>query len=120
MLLRRHIVGRYEAHAGNSGGKHEGQATVGAGLAQCEVPEFPMDELLFNDEGIVTVALLGFLRRDGMAGKVAAVGIVPIEKRCRRIRLLVPALYLPPWAIGSQMSASVVWVPVLLSAICHL
>ena len=55
-----------------------------------------MDELLFNDEGVVTVALLGFLRRDGMASKVAAVGIIPIEKRCwRTLQLLVPALYLP-------------------------
>jgi hypothetical protein len=81
---------------GATDGEHESQAAAGSGFAQGEVAEFAMDELLFNDEGVVTVALLGFLRRDGMASKVAAVGIIPIEKRCwRTLQLLVPALYLP-------------------------
>ena len=41
-----------------------------------------MDGLLFNDEGIVPVALLSFLRRDSMPSQVTMVGIIPIEKRC--------------------------------------
>ena len=54
-----------------------------------------MDELLFNDEGVVTVALLGFLRREGMARKVMTVGIIPIEDCCwQRSSLRVPALCL--------------------------
>jgi hypothetical protein len=62
-----------------------------------------MDELFLNDEGVVAVALLGLLGRHGMAGKVATVGIIPIERRCWRTRhMSVPALYLPYSATGSQ------------------
>jgi hypothetical protein len=63
-----------------------------------------VDELLFNDEGVLTVAFLGFMRRDAMAGKVTAVGIIPIEQRCwRMFQMRVPALCLPfPW-VGSQI-----------------
>jgi len=42
-------VGSDEAHVGTPNGKHESRATAGAGLAQSEVAEFPMDELLFDD-----------------------------------------------------------------------
>jgi len=79
-----HSVGRDETHVGTSDGEHKRKSAAGAGLAQGEVGEFRMDELLLNDEGIVTVALLGFLRRDGMASKVTTVGVIPIEKRCRQ------------------------------------
>ncbi len=55
-----------------------------------------MDRLLFDDERIVTVALLGLFRRDGVAGKMATVGIIPIEqRRWRMLQMRVPALYLP-------------------------
>jgi len=60
--------------------KTKARRAAGAGLAQGEVAEFTMDELLFNDERIVTITLLGFLRRYGMVGKVAKVGIIPVEK----------------------------------------
>jgi hypothetical protein len=69
LLLRSHRVGRDEAHAGAAGGENEGQAAAGAGFAQGEVTEFSVNELLFDDEGIITIALPGFLRRDGMARK---------------------------------------------------
>jgi hypothetical protein len=102
--LRSHRVGCDEAYAGAANGKNEGQAAAGAGFAQGEVAEFSIDKLLFDDEGIVAIALLGFLRRDGMASKVAAVGIVPIKKRCwRLLQTRVPALYLPLAVAGSQI-----------------
>lgn len=84
-------------------GEHERQVATGAGFAQGKVAVLAVDELLFNDEGILTVTLLGFLRRDGMTGKVTTIGIIPIKKRCRRmLQMRVPALYLPPSIIKSQ------------------
>jgi hypothetical protein len=98
-------VGRDEAHASATGGTNEGQAAAGAGFAQGEVAEFSINELLFDDEGIIAIALLGFLGRDGMASKVAAVGIIPIKKRCwLLLQTPVPALCLPLSMVGSQIS----------------
>ncbi len=78
--MRSHRVGCDEAHAGAAGGKNEGQAAAGAGFAQGQLAEFSIDELLFDNEGIIAIALLGFLRRDGMASKVAAVWHHPNQK----------------------------------------
>ena len=50
LLLLRHCVGRYEAHAGAADGEHESQAAASAGLAEGEVAEFAMDKLLLNDQ----------------------------------------------------------------------
>jgi hypothetical protein len=63
-----------------------------------------MDELFLNDERVMTVALLGLLRRDGMASKVTAVGIIPIEKLCWR--MLLDACTCIVFSISSQRKSS--------------
>jgi hypothetical protein len=49
-----------------------------------------MNELFFNDEGVVTIALLHLRRRDVRASQMRAVGIIPIEKICRRRLQTIP------------------------------
>jgi hypothetical protein len=64
-----------------SNSEDESQATAGVGLAQGKIAKFCLDRLFFQNEGIVTIALLGFLRGDGMASQVTTIGIIPIKKR---------------------------------------
>jgi hypothetical protein len=64
LLFWSHRVGSDESHAGAANGKDESEAAAGAGFAQGEVTEFSIDESLFDDEGIIAIGLLGFLRRD--------------------------------------------------------
>ncbi len=69
-----------------------------------------MDELLFNDEGVVTVALLGFLRREGMARKVMTVGIIPIEDCCwQTIQFACTCIVFIIFYIGGQIKRCVLY-----------